>query len=145
FIQYEKLNNTNLLLDQNIDRLSARMRDLHYDLKEYLLDFVTILYKSDQRNTIKSLSYEELFLRFLERSKMETIGNNQFPFEPAVRYPSDGIKGAKDLAYSLQKLFDDYQKVYTDNYTHVKGILNDARKLGKNVNIQQVEASLKEV
>jgi hypothetical protein len=145
FVQYEKLNQANNLLDQNIDRLNAKMRDLQFDAKEYMLDFITILYKNIQRPGLKSLSYEELFLRYLDRQKIESLWEGELTSDAAIRYPSDGIKGAKDLAYNLQKLFNDYQKVYTENYGQIKTILQDAKKLGKNVNVQQVDASLKEV
>ena len=145
FVQYEKLNTSNNLLDQNIDRLNAKMRDLQFDMKEYMLDMVTILYKNTQRNSLKNLSYEELFLKYLDRQKLEEQWQKEASVETTVRYPSDGIKGAKDLANNLQKLFNDYQKVYTENYSQIKTILTEAKKLGKNVNLQQVDASLKEV
>jgi branched-subunit amino acid aminotransferase/4-amino-4-deoxychorismate lyase len=48
FVQYEKLNAANNLLDQHLDRLNAKMRDLQFDLKEYLLDITAILYKAVQ-------------------------------------------------------------------------------------------------
>lgn len=145
FVQYEKLNQANNLLDQNIDRLNARMRDLQFDMKEYMLDITTIIYKNVQRNSIKNLSNEELFLKYLDRGKVEALLANETVQETAIHYPSDGIKGAKDLANNLQKLFNDYQKVYTENYNQIKTILQEAKKLGKNVNVQQVDASLKEV
>jgi hypothetical protein len=94
---------------------------------------------------LKNLSYEALFLQYLDRGKLETLWLSDGFSEPDVRYPSDGIKGAKDLANNLQKLFNDYQKVYTENYTQIKTILSEAKKLGKNINVQQVDASLKEV
>lgn len=142
-MQYEKLNAANNLLDQNIDRLNARMKDLQFDMKEYMLDMTVILYKTIQRNTIKSLSNEELFLKHLDRQKLEGVLDTEG--EAEFRYPADGIKGAKELANNLQKLFNDYQKVYTENYTEIKTILQVAKKLGKNINIQQVDYSLKEV
>jgi branched-subunit amino acid aminotransferase/4-amino-4-deoxychorismate lyase len=145
FVQYEKLNAANNLLDQNIDRLNARMRDLQFDMKEYMLDMISILYKTTQRTSLKSLSYETLFLQYLDRGKIEARWETDVLQQTEIHYPSDGIKGAKDLANNLQKLFNDYQKVYTDNYTQIKTILQDAKKLGKNVNAQQVDASLKEV
>ena len=145
FVQYEKLNAANNLLDQNIDRLSTRMRDLQFDMKEYMLDMTTIIYKNIQRGSIKNLSNEELFLKYLDRQKVEEFWGREITLETSVRYPADGIKGAKDLANNLQKLFNDYQKVYNENYSQIKAILLDAKKLGKNVNVQQVDASLKEV
>ncbi len=145
FMQYEKLNAANNLLDQNIDRLNARMRDLQFDMKEYMLDMTTIIYKTIQRASLKSFSNEELLLHYLDRQRIEDLWLRDTVMKKGTHYPSDGIKGAKDIAYNLQKLFDDYQKVYGENYTQIKTILGDAKKLGKNVNAQQVDASLKEV
>lgn len=145
FVQYEKLNAANNLLDQNIDRLNARMRDLQFDLKEYMLDMAVILHKDVQRSSLKALSNEELFLRYLDRHKVEAAWNAAGLSEETARYPADGIKGAKELSNNLQKLFQDYQKVYAENYTQIRTILQDAKKLGKGVNGGQVDASLKEV
>ncbi len=145
FVQYEKLNGANNLLDQNIDRLNARMQDLQFDMKEYMLDMVNILYKNIQRSSLKGLSNEDLFLHYLDRQKVESLWEAESNNEKANVYPTDGIKGAKDLANNLQKLFNEYQKVYTENYDQIKSILTDAKKLGKNVNVQQVDASLREV
>lgn len=144
FVQYEKLNGANNVLDQNIDRLNTKMRDMQFDLKEYMLDMITLLYKGVQRTTLKNRSNEELLLTYLDRQKVEERWEQENLAE-TIRYPSDGIKGAKDLAYNLQKLFNDYQKVYTENYGQIKIILQDAKKLGKNINVLQVDASLKEV
>jgi hypothetical protein len=105
FVQYEKLNQANILLDQNVDRLNARMRDLQFDMKEYMLDMVVILYKNIQRSTIKNLSNEELFLKYLDRQKLQEVLDHENDTE--FRYPADGIKGAKELANNLQKLFND--------------------------------------
>jgi elongation factor P--beta-lysine ligase len=119
------------------------MRDLQFDMKEYMLDMTAILYKNIQRNSIKNLSNEELFLKYLDRNKLQEVLDKER--EAEFKYPADGIKGAKDLANNLQKLFNDYQKVYNENYNQIKTILLDAKKLGKNVNVQTVDASLKEV
>jgi hypothetical protein len=110
-----------------------------------MFDMTGILYKNVPRGSIKSLSYEELFLKYLDRQKLEMQWEKELSAEATIRYPSDGIKGAKDLANNLQKLFNDYQKVYTDNYQQIRTILSDAKKLGKTINAGQVDASLKEV
>lgn len=57
----------------------------------------------------------------------------------------DGIKNAKDIAYSLQKLFNEYQKVYTENYQQIRNILLESKNLGKNINLNQVSASVKDL
>ncbi len=145
FIHYEKLHAANSLLDQNIDRLNGLMRNIQFDAREYMLDITVIIYKDLQRTTIKNLSNEELFLKYLDRQKVQELWSIREQAAEEVRYPSDGVKTAKELANNLQKLFIDYQKVYGENYQQIRSILLEAKNLGKAVNVQQVNASLKEV
>lgn len=147
FVQYEKLNQANILFDQNIERLNSKLKDLQFDIKEYMLDMITILNKNIQRSQLKNANTEELFLKYLDKQKLETVfpQNEDVNTEPAFRYPTDGIKTAKDIAYNLQKLFNEYQKVYADNYQQIRTILLESKILGKNINTRQVDASLKEL
>lgn len=147
FVQYEKLNQANILFDQNIEKINNKLKDLQFDIKEYILDMITILNKSIQRSQLKNSNTEELFLKYLDKEKLQflTIDNNQQNENPAFRYPTDGIKTAKDIAYNLQKLFNEYQKVYEDNYQQIRSILLESKTLGKNINTKQVDNSLKEL
>ncbi|MBA2744997.1 MAG: hypothetical protein H0U44_02120 [Flavisolibacter sp.] len=63
----------------------------------------------------------------------------------AVHFPSDALKNAKDISYTLQKLFMEYQKVYGENYHQIRSILVESKSLGKNINSKQADASLKEL
>jgi len=145
FVQYEKLNGANNLFDQNVDRLNQKLSELQFDLKEYMLDMITILYKNIQRASLKNLNSEELFLKYLDKQKLEEVLEKNEQEHHNFQYPSDGIKAAKDIAYNLQKLFNEYQKVYTENYNQIRTILNESRTLGKNINVKQVEASVKDL
>jgi hypothetical protein len=103
---------------------------------------VTILNPKIQRGSLKSLNNEELYLKYLDNAKRNEPISIE---EPTCHYPSDGIKTAKDIAYSLQKIFNEYQKVYTENYQQVRNILMDSKSLSKNINVKQVESSLKDL
>jgi len=144
FIQYEKLNQANNLFDQNIERITNKLKDLQFDMKEYMLDIITILYKNIQRTQLKNSNTEELFLKYLDEDKLEEIFSVE-TIEESFHYPTDGIKTAKDIAYNLQKIFNEYQKAYTDNYQQIRFILLESRTLGKNINTKQVDTSLKEL
>jgi hypothetical protein len=144
FVQYEKLNQANMLFDQNIERINNRLKDLQFDIKEYMLDMITILYQNIQRTQLKSLNTEELFLKYLDKEKLEEVFANNTR-EENFHYPTDGIKTAKDIAYNLQKVFNEYQKVYADNYQQIRSILLESKTLGKNINTRQIDASLKEL
>ena len=146
FVQYEKLNQANILFDQNIEKINNRLKDLQFDIKEYILDMITILNKNVQRSLLKNLNTEELFLKYLDKEKIQFLsseGNDET--QNSFRYPTDGIKTAKDIAYNLQKLFNEYQKVYGDNYQQIRSILLESKSLGKNINTKQVDNSLTEL
>jgi hypothetical protein len=147
FTQYEKLNQANILFDQNIERINNKLKELQFDIKEYMLDMITILNKNIQRSQLKNLSAEELFLKYLDKAKLEPLfsDNNKEAMESSFHYPTDGIKTAKEISYNLQKLFNDYQKVYGDNFQQIRTILLDSKKLGKNINANQIDISLKEL
>lgn len=141
FVQYERLNMANLLFDQNIDRLNSKLKELQFDIREYVLDMILILHPALQRTALKKLSLEELFLRYLDRIKMEEESRSA----ALPHFPADGIKGAKEISASLQKLFSEYQMIYTENYGQIRNILSESKSLGKTINLKQVELSLKEI
>jgi hypothetical protein len=143
FVQYQKLNQANIQFDQDIKRLDARILELQFDSREYLLDMVTILNKNIQKGSLKGLSTEEVLLAYFDKQKMERV----FLHDTAAlyRYPSDGIKNSKDLAYSLQKLFNEYQTVYAANYQQIRNILLESKQLGSHIDTLQVDASLREL
>jgi hypothetical protein len=146
FVQYEKLNQANNLFDQNIEKINTKLKDLQFDIKEYMLDMIIILNKNIQRSQLKSTNTEELFLKYLDKLKVENLfSNDAADSDPPFRYPADGIKTAKDIAYNLQKLFNEYQKVYGDNYQQIRSILLESKSLGKNINTRQVDQSLKDL
>ncbi len=144
FVQYEKLNQSNILFDHNIDKLNTKLKDLQFDVKEYMLDIIIVINPQIQRSTIKNLSTEELLLKYLDKYKLSFIVEPQSSLATRV-YPSDGIKGAKEISSNLQKLFAEYQLVYTENYQQIKSILTDSKTLGKSINQKQVDVSLKEL
>jgi len=138
FVQYEKLNQANILFDQNIEKINNKLKDLQFDIKEYILDMITILNKSIQRNQLKNSNTEELFLKYLDKEKLQflSIDDNE-QIQNSFHYPTDGIKTAKDIAYNLQKLFNEYQKMYGDNYQQIRSILLESKSLGKNINTKR--------
>ena len=146
FVQYEKLNQANILFDQNIEKINNKLKDLQFDIKEYILDIITILNKNVQRDQLKTTNTEQLFLKYLDKEKLQYLPlDDSEQKENSFRYPTDGIKTAKDIAYNLQKLFNEYQKVYGDNYMQIRSILLESKSLGKNINTKQIENSLKEL
>ena len=115
FVQYEKLNLANMSFDQDIDKFNNRLQELQFDIREFMLDIIIIINKDLQRSRLKQKNLEELLLDYLDKDVLDTIfEENLFTNDtiPVRRYPGDGIKTSKEIAYDIQKLFTEYQKIY---------------------------------
>lgn len=142
FGQYEKLNRINQQFDINIDKIDLRLQELQTDLKDYLLD-LTIAYNSTlQRSSLKQKTTEEILLKYLDAAEIEKQINNA---TNNIVFPSDAVKTAKDIASTIQKIFTEYQKIYTANYNDIKNILQETKQLGSNINKQTIDNSLAEL
>ena len=73
-----------------------------------------------------------------ETNEQQATRNNIF-------FPSDAIKTAKDITSTIQKIFAEYQKIYTANYNDIKNILQESKSLGKGINTQQIDNSLNDL
>lgn len=146
FRQYEQLNLANDHFDQNIERLSDKVQELQFDIREYMTDLIVILHRNVSRSSLKEMTLEELLLKYLDILVIEsTIVNGGEPDGNGLYFPADAIKGAKEITHGLQKLFNDYHKTYGENYHEIKNILLQTKALGKNVNLKQVDQSVTEL
>jgi hypothetical protein len=141
FIQYEKLNIANRTFDQNIGKLNLKLKELQFDIREYITDMITVLYKGKQRQELKEKGLEELLLTYLDKGVLE----DSIQKFALAKYPGDGIKTAKEIVYGIEKLFGEYQQVYSDNFNEIETILLQGKALGNNIDIKQVDVSVKEL
>lgn len=146
FVQFQKLNQANQDFDRKLEQLDRRLKELRFDMMEFLVDITAILYRNMPRSSVQKLSMEEIFLKYLESTKVKEVFNDLPDSMTGLPvYPSDGIKTAKEIAYTVQKLFEEYQKLYSDNYHQVRAVVLDSKSLGKSINLRQVEQSLQEL
>jgi hypothetical protein len=141
FAPYEKLQASNDRFESEAARLEHRLQELHFDIREYTLDIVVLLHPKSTRTALKDRNIEELLLQYLDGAVLESLDTAQ----TLPVYPADGIKGAKDICNTVQKLFRDYQKLYSDNYNEIRAILQGARPLGRTGNPQSIDAALREL
>ena len=158
FGQFEKLNRINQQFDISLDKTDIRLQELQVDLKDYLLDLIVACNSNVQRSSLKQKNIEELFLKYLDKTEIEkqivksfkddnseTINTNLQTPNIGIYFPTDNIKTAKDITSICQKIFAEYQKIYTANYNDIKNILQETKSLGKSINTQTVDNSLNEL
>jgi hypothetical protein len=141
FLQFEKLQLANATFNQNIQKLDLRLAELQMDIRENLIDLILIIDPAQQRQVLKAKHLEELLLKYFDRSVIET----GIKRSSTVYYPGDGIKAAKDITATLEKIFLEYQSIYAGNYREIMNILAESRSLGKDINLKQVENSSREM
>jgi len=108
-----------------------------------MMDLIIVLFKQTNRQQLKYKSLEELQIRYLDKSVLDTILKKDSGI--LLKFPGDAIKASKEMVYGIQKLFEEYQKLYADNYEQIRNILMQSKELGNNVNIQKIDQSLAEL
>jgi hypothetical protein len=140
FLQYEKLNQANNDLEKNINAFSGKLQVLQFDIREHMMDLIIVLFKQSNRQQLKYKSLEELQIRYLDKSVLDTVLKKDSIVQ--LKFPGDAIKASKEMVYGIQKLFEEYQKIYADNYEQIRMILLQSKVLSINVNIQKIDQSL---
>lgn len=146
FAQYEKLKEANVSFDTDMDKFSLKARELEFDIRAFVLDMIAILYTDIDRMALSKKSLEELILQYLDKDILDKRfeKEKQMAAQVSIHYPGDGIKTAKEIVYSMEKLFAEYQGLYYQNYTRIRNVLVETKELGKNINTRQVDNSIME-
>lgn len=108
-----------------------------------MLDLIAAYNSKIQRSSLKQKNTEELFLKYLDKTEIEK--QIQQETSNTIYFPNDAIKTAKDITSTIQKIFAEYQKIYTANYNDIKNILLETKTLGSNINKQTIDNSLTEL
>jgi hypothetical protein len=147
FGQYEKLNQVNVQFDNKIEKIDLRLQELQTDLRDFMIDLVIAYNSTQQRSTLKQKSTEELLLKNLDKNTIDARINQHENYTATnnIVFPGDAIKTAKDITSTIQKIFAEYQKIYTANYNDIRNILQETKQLGKNINKQTIDNSISEL
>lgn len=141
FALYDKLFVANQHFDDQVDELQHKLIELEFDIRQYVVDIVVMLHPNVNRIVLKGSSLEELHLKYLAPDLLL----KRMQSSDRSAYPVDGIKGAKELNYDIQKRFSEYQRIYKDNYVQIRMVLEASKSLGKGINQRRVEQSLTEL
>ena len=115
---------------------------LQHDIKLLLQHLVIALDKIPKRETLKHLNNEELLLKFFETKKNQNHLDKLFT---SLQFPVDNIKSCKDIAYSVNRIYDDYSIVFNGNFKEIKSIIGDTRNVSSGVNQSRVNKTIKDL
>ncbi|MCE3282145.1 MAG: hypothetical protein K0Q66_882, partial [Chitinophagaceae bacterium] len=90
-------------------------------IKLLLIDLVITLDRSLKRQQLRSATTEDLLLRFFNMQKAPAVSANGL----VTSFPPDAITGAKNIANDIQRIYEDYSLLYSNNYKEIRNIITD--------------------
>lgn len=141
FNQYERLYQSNIRFNNDMEKLKTRLKLLQSDLQLLIQDLVLALDKSIKRQQLKNLSTEELMLRYFDSKKIP----DQLNKGSQAQYPQDATKTCKEIANSIQRIYDEYTAIYSNNFKEIKSIIADTKNVSAMVNQIQLGQTLRDV
>jgi hypothetical protein len=121
FSQYERLYQSNQSFNMEMEKLKTRLKILQDDIKLLLIDLVITLDRSLKRQQLRSATTEDLLLRFFNMQKAPAVSANGL----VTSFPPDAITGAKNIANDIQRIYEDYSLLYSNNYKEIRNIITD--------------------
>jgi len=142
FNQYERLYQSNVTFNSNMEKLKVRLQLLQDDIKLLMQDLTVAMDKGIKREQLKSLSTEEMMLKYLENRKIQ----EQVSKSPSnAVFPPDAIRSCKDIANSIKRTYDDYAAIYNNNFKEIKSIISDTKNVSTGVNQSQLNKTIKDL
>ena len=126
FNQYERLCQSNLVFNTDMEKLKIRLGLLQDDIKLLIQDLIIAMDKTQKREQLKYRSNEDLMLTYFDNKKMQEHFNKAGSFK--ILFPPDAIKTCKEIANNIKRINDDYSTVYNSNFKEIKSIISDTKK-----------------
>lgn len=143
FVQYEKLYESSRAFNIEMEKLKARTKLLQDDIRLLLHDLIISINSNVKRQQLKAFSIEELTIRYFNPKNITEQLNR--PGYPSAQFPEDAVKSAKEIANSIQRIYDDYAVVYNNNFKEIKSIIADARSVSPMIDQVQLNKTIKEL
>ena len=142
FNQYEKLYQCNVNFKNQMQALKSKMQILQEDIKIQLQDIILSIYRNIKREQILKPSSEELLLKYLDRQPMsEQLEKNK----GATIFPADAVKGCKEIANSIKRVYEEYAVIYSNNFQEISNIISNTAKVSASVDKSKTDKTLKEI
>jgi len=142
FNEYERLYQSNLQFNKDMEQIKSRLNLLQDDIRLLMQDLILSVDKTIKRQQLKSLSSEELMLRYFESKRISDLLNNS---KNQIQFPQDAIKSCKEIANNIQRIYNDYTLIYNNNFKEIKSIISDTKNISPMVDQIQLNKTLKDL
>ena len=138
-IQYEKLNAINEKFAQELQDLLERSQEAKEDLKEFLVECISMLNPGLTKQSLKDMQVELLIQKYYDPQKLQIwldtahINNDRFI------YPPDAPTSVKLLTSQIKKLQKEFENAYQENYKELKELMASLKTSIPNLDQEQIE------
>lgn len=139
FIQYEKLNAINEQFAQDLQNLIERAEEAKEDIKEFLIECINMMNAGHTKQTLKTLQVEFLIQKYYDPQKLQMWLDTAHMNNDKLLYPPDAPTSVKLLTSQIKKLQKEFENVYEENYTALKGLIASLKTAIPNLDQQQIE------
>lgn len=144
FNQYERLYQSNLLFNNNMEQLKVKLGLLQDDIRLLLQDLIIALDRKIKRQQLKSLSPEDLMLKYFDLKIVNALLSIS-DGKDEIYFPTDAVKSCKEIANAVQRIYNEYTTIYNTNYQEIKNIIANSKSLSPSVDQIQLSKTIKEL
>ena len=137
FIQYEKLNMINEQFAQQLQDLLERAEEAREDLKEFLVECISMLNSSLTKQSLKEMQVEYLIQKYYDPQKLQAWLDT-CQTSNKLLYPPDAPTSVKLLTSQIKKLQKEFESVYEENYTQLKELIASLKTAIPNLDHEQI-------
>jgi hypothetical protein len=117
------------------------LKVLQDDIRLLLVDLLIAFDRSLKRGQLKTASTEDLVLRYFTMQKSPARAANA----AAPQFPADAVTGAKEIANTIQRIYDDYSLLYSNNFREIRHIITDAGNVSVSVDQIKLNKTVREI
>ncbi len=144
FNQYERLHIANKQFNADMEKIKGKLKLLQEDIQLQLIDLVLVLDKTLKRKQLKNIATEDLMLQYFDSRRIQEQLTKQAAGSQ-IQFPQDAVKGCKEIANNIQRIYDEYASVYNSNYKEIKTVISDTKTVGTGVDGIKLNNTLKEL
>ena len=138
FIQYEKLNMINEQFAQQLQDLLERAEEAREDLKEFLVECISMLNGGLTKQSLKEMQVEYLIQKYYDPQKLQAWLDTCQVNNDKILYPPDAPTSVKLLTSQIKKLQKEFESVYQENYSQLKELIASLKTAIPNLDQEQI-------
>ena len=145
FIQYEKLNAINEQFAQELQDLLEKSEEAKEDLKEFLVECISMMRSNLTKQSLKDLQVEVLIQKYYDPQKLHMWLDTAQVNNDKLIYPPDAPTSVKLLTSQIKKLQKEFENVYQENYKELKQLIASLKTAIPNLDQEQIEKTNSEL